>query len=199
MVVSEHSKELFWSKVNKTDDCWVWLAYKDKHGYGDARLDGKTFKAYRAAFIIVEGYNPEGYDLHHMCHNTSCVKPDHLEVLRRSHHMKLSRPRIITHCKRGHEFTPENTFHMNSGSRLCRECDRARGREKSKRKRAATRTERIANGTFGKWRNPKACHNALKTHCPGGHAYDALNTRLYKGSRVCITCERARDARRRAA
>lgn len=28
-----------------------------------------------------------------------------------------------THCKRGHEFTPENTYIMpNSGSRLCRTC-----------------------------------------------------------------------------
>ena len=27
-----------------------------------------------------------------------------------------------------------------------------------------------------------------KTHCPRGHAYDAANTRLYKGGRYCRAC-----------
>lgn len=42
--------------------------------------------------------------------------------------------------------------------------------------------------------------NALKTHCPQGHAYDAENTRVAKsGKRHCRTCERVRirEAQRR--
>jgi ribosomal protein S27E len=38
-----------------------------------------------------------------------------------------------THCKRGHEFTPENTYTSPAGARSCRECGRARhaGRDQS--------------------------------------------------------------------
>lgn len=36
-----------------------------------------------------------------------------------------------THCKRGHEFTPVNTYITTTGSRQCRECQRiVRGRRK---------------------------------------------------------------------
>ena len=34
---------------------------------------------------------------------------------------------IKTHCKRGHEFTPQNTYIEPSGSRICKICRRARG------------------------------------------------------------------------
>lgn len=43
---------------------------------------------------------------------------------------------LKTHCKRGHEFTPENTY-MQKGNRLCRACDLARSREHHARKKAA--------------------------------------------------------------
>lgn len=29
-----------------------------------------------------------------------------------------------------------------------------------------------------------------KTHCPKGHAYDAANTRVYRGMRYCRACKR---------
>ena len=32
--------------------------------------------------------------------------------------------------------------------------------------------------------------NALKTHCPQGHPYDAENTLQYPGARVCRACQR---------
>lgn len=36
--------------------------------------------------------------------------------------------------------------------------------------------------------------NALKTHCPRAHEYDGVNS---QGRRICRTCMRAADARRR--
>jgi late competence protein required for DNA uptake (superfamily II DNA/RNA helicase) len=33
-----------------------------------------------------------------------------------------------THCKRGHEFTPENTISRSNGSRACRTCNVLRQR-----------------------------------------------------------------------
>ena len=35
--------------------------------------------------------------------------------------------------------------------------------------------------------------HARKTHCPQGHAYDAANTYLYRGMRMCSTCRKARN------
>jgi hypothetical protein len=43
-----------------------------------------------------------------------------------------------THCKRGHEFTPENTGPATwSGGRFCRTCKRADGARLRERRRAA--------------------------------------------------------------
>lgn len=41
-----------------------------------------------------------------------------------------------THCKRGHEFTPENTIRTSAGNRQCRECTRRLAREAYARKKA---------------------------------------------------------------
>jgi hypothetical protein len=32
-------------------------------------------------------------------------------------------------------------------------------------------------------------HNVAKTHCPQGHPYDELNTRMREGRRYCRTCD----------
>lgn len=50
-----------------------------------------------------------------------------------------------THCPHGHEYTPENTL-MDSGSRKCRACLRARGREMYWRKRNAEIERRRSEG-----------------------------------------------------
>ncbi|BCI54967.1 hypothetical protein NIIDNTM18_42450 [Mycolicibacterium litorale] len=44
-----------------------------------------------------------------------------------------------THCKYGHEFTPENTCKGPRGTRGCLECTRRRSREGARRKREALR------------------------------------------------------------
>ena len=52
---------------------------------------------------------------------------------------------------------------------------------------AVTQQENIRRGEAGDQ------HNAAKTHCPAGHAYDEANTYLYRGWRRCRACNRARD------
>ncbi len=39
--------------------------------------------------------------------------------------------------------------------------------------------------------------HARKSHCPQGHPYDEANTRMYRGSRRCRACSRARCRARR--
>ena len=47
----------------------------------------------------------------------------------------------------------------------------------------------------GRAKNPTAEQNAAKTHCPQGHEYNEINTRIdYKGHRKCKTCTKERHA-----
>lgn len=71
--------ERFWAKVNRTDGCWPWMAYKQPSGYGHFMTrDGRTNMAHRLAYELVKGAIPEGHQLDHVCHNRTCVNPDHL-------------------------------------------------------------------------------------------------------------------------
>jgi hypothetical protein len=68
----------FWSKVEKTDNCWIWTAGKNHDGYGMFWLDGRNQKAHRVAYQLTKGSISEGLVLLHKCDNPFCVNPDHL-------------------------------------------------------------------------------------------------------------------------
>ena len=73
-------EDRFWSKVDKTEDCWLWTAGKNKKGYGLFGLDGKTRKAHRVSYSWANGPIPVGLDLDHTCYVHACVNPDHLRL-----------------------------------------------------------------------------------------------------------------------
>lgn len=117
----------FWSMVNKTDTCWVWTGGLSR-GYG--KFFGKG--AHRYAYEALVGPIPEGLQLDHLCRNPPCVNPAHLEpVTPRVNTLRGVGPQALnarkTHCKRGHEFTAENTY-KNQGQRICRQCSRDKAR-----------------------------------------------------------------------
>ena len=72
--------DLFWNKVDKTDTCWNWTAYKDRDGYGIFGIKNVgQFKAHRFS-LMLEGVDiPKGYIVMHHCDNPSCVNPYHLK------------------------------------------------------------------------------------------------------------------------
>ena len=71
-------EERFWSKVDKSGDCWLWMASK-REGYGKFKVDGKTMCAHRVSWILTNGAIPDGLLVRHKCRN-QCVNPAHLEL-----------------------------------------------------------------------------------------------------------------------
>lgn len=73
--------ERFWSKVQKSDGCWFWLAGKHRSGYGWFSLRrGRSDFAHRVAYTLTRGEIPSGLCVLHACDVRACVRPDHLFV-----------------------------------------------------------------------------------------------------------------------
>lgn len=72
----------FWSKVDRSGECWVWTGGRNSDGYGNCHMpiDGrlKSQKAHRAAWRLTRGDIPQGMSVLHRCDNPPCVNPDHL-------------------------------------------------------------------------------------------------------------------------
>jgi hypothetical protein len=70
----------FWSKVQKSDGCWIWQASRQEFGHGLFRYSGKLYKAHRLAYEDRHGPIPVGLIVRHKCDNPPCVNLDHLEI-----------------------------------------------------------------------------------------------------------------------
>ena len=118
------------------DDCWLWTGVVAWNGYGSFQnRRGLSRIAHRAVYQTLVGPIPDGLDLDHLCRVRSCVNPSHLDPVTRSENLRRSpltgkRSENIPCCKRGHEFTPENTMGRKDrpGRRICRLCATERTR-----------------------------------------------------------------------
>jgi len=124
----------FFSKVNKTDGCWLWNSTPSTKGYGMYWVDGKYALAHRYSYQKFVGDIKDGYQIDHLCRVRKCVNPEHLQqvtqkenILRGTGVTSVNHKK--THCMNGHEFSKENTYITKKNSRRCRICLR----EKSKR------------------------------------------------------------------
>lgn len=94
--------------------CWIWTRGLDTGGYAQGWFDKGPF-GHRNIYEAVRGPIPSGLQLDHKCRIRACVNPDHLEPVTRK--TNILRGESFTavnsrkdRCKRGHEFTPDNTY-----------------------------------------------------------------------------------------
>lgn len=139
----------FWSKVSVGSTCWIWTAYRDRHGYGRFSVGGRQggmLQAHDVSFWIHHKRPPSlGMHLDHLCRNRGCVRPDHLEEVTPSENAKrgiagevnAQRQRSITHCPQGHPYDSENTSYHSGGRRRCKACMRAGAKARRRAKKGA--------------------------------------------------------------
>jgi hypothetical protein len=68
-------EERFLAKVDKSGECWLWTAAKDRDGYGQFKLDGRMRAAHRVSWEMEHGPIPDGLEVDHRCFNHACVNP----------------------------------------------------------------------------------------------------------------------------
>jgi hypothetical protein len=97
--------------------------------------------AHRAAYAHFVGPLDDELQIDHLCRNTACINPDHLEQVTgrvnvlRGDTVPARRARI-THCPQGHEYNEANTAYFHR-QRRCRTCHAAAERRRKARLRKA--------------------------------------------------------------
>ena len=121
--------ERFWSKVEKTDTCWIWKGSVNWKGYGFYRYPNGQY-AHRFVYQLHYGKKPGKKLVLHSCDNPPCVNPEHLRLGTNDENMAemgakgRSRCSKKTHCVKGHPLAGSNLYVDPRGYRECKECRR---------------------------------------------------------------------------
>ena len=109
--------------------CWEWIGAKLKKPYGNygqirigTRENNKLKRAHVISYILYKGEIPNGKEIYHICRNTLCVNPDHLQAITHEENCKRRKDSGLQFCKHGHKYTIETTYINTRGIRECRVC-----------------------------------------------------------------------------
>jgi hypothetical protein len=140
--------------------CWLWSGAANNKGYGQfVWCKGRLKLSHRAAYEHFVGPIPDGLVVDHLCRNTYCCNPQHLEPVTQhenwrrgeatwGHLVENHRNSAKTHCPKGHEYDSESR-----GKRICLTCLR----EKNKRLYAENPEYRAAmKERVNVWRRARA-------------------------------------------
>jgi len=124
--------------IDDKTGCWNWTGYT-LNGYGRTSLflhgKWKTCSVHRLSAVNFLSFdNDSKLFVMHRCDNRKCFNPDHLMIGDNFDNMKdaslkgrlnpfgsVARNKGKTHCPKGHEYSPENTY-IYEGQRHCKQC-----------------------------------------------------------------------------
>lgn len=109
--------------------CLEWTGALDRHGYGRINVGGRAELVHRLMYRLWVGEIPEKLSIDHLCRNTKCAAPDHLEAVTHSENTRRQQEALVhhnakkAHCPQGHPYDEENTRYATRGTgRVCRVC-----------------------------------------------------------------------------
>ena len=76
--ITESDANRFWTRVDRSGECWLWTGATSPKGYGRFWAGGVTRRSHRVAWKITNGDIPDGLLVLHKCDTPRCVRPDHL-------------------------------------------------------------------------------------------------------------------------
>lgn len=90
--------------------CWIWQGYMDRNGYGKAydhtvSRGRRTDWSHRVSYRRHKGEIPVGYEIDHVCQNTACINPEHLDAVTKIEHARRTWQRLgsdVRHADAGH-------------------------------------------------------------------------------------------------
>lgn len=88
---NESLQRRFWSKVDKTDNCWNWTGHtlpRKTGGHGQIGFQRRVIGVHRISAMLHHLIQPDGsiftlaskFHVLHNCNNARCVNPHHLYV-----------------------------------------------------------------------------------------------------------------------
>lgn len=160
--------------IKRTDRCWLWTGGKcgESRGlpYGKFKMNGKQWQAHRAAYVLFRGPIPDNLPLDHLCRNTLCVNPDHLDpvTIAENNARGVSIQAMNARkqfCVRGHPFSGANLIRIGK-RRRCRECARERNKkcDSSRHLDPVRREKRNAwmRARYARWKSDPTKAEALR-------------------------------------
>ena len=139
LMKGDFSPQVINNIINKTKTneigCWLYTGSLTE-GYGRVYYNFRLESLHRiiAKFELNYDLNDTIFIVLHklICTNRNCFNPNHLYIGTKSDNTQDSlkagtfsrHESFKTHCRYGHEYTPENTYTCPKGKRKCKECKR---------------------------------------------------------------------------
>jgi hypothetical protein len=135
------------SKISVTDCavkglegmCWTWTGCLNSKGYGCVGVGNKkTALTHRVSYELHIGPIPPGLQIDHLCRNTKCCNPHHLEPVTCRDNIRRAHAATKVRCKSGHPLAGPNLRIKSKGKagtqRQCRVCEIDTARRQSERR-----------------------------------------------------------------
>lgn len=131
--------ESFWDLCvpEPNTGCWLWIGALGSRGRARYTIPGRggaSEPAARFALETITGPTPRGAWVMVRCAANCCANPQHAVVMTVAdvnREQGERRRKQNKKCRRGHEYTPENTDYHYGGARRCRACFGAAAKARS--------------------------------------------------------------------